>query len=663
MSLYTRELRANTSGNGAFIITDTSLRVAIETIGAGGAGQNTVNQGSGGGGGAYAQKLLPYVDPYSMIHYNVGEGGTPSNDPNYFRGGAGSNTWAYLVPIGSYIATNSTSTFANDLKSNDATFTCRVTFPNPAGQGSSNSVLWASGDQGVGAWLGVTANANVLRLRAGNGSTAIAETGGPNTAIIQTSDFPTTGETANVTWDIRVNPGRVRLWIDGVFKGQANTVGGFSLGNTSIVGWTSSENHYFLNFPSALQTPGNEPRTPWAAQTPAGDAGNGLRMYTRELVGAFTRTNEFIPLNATEATANVRAEAGRGANSTIANIAVVGIAHANASTTSVTLPSASMQPGDMVLITTFSDTIVPTVPSGYTTGFVGTAGAAVDIGAMWAYKFMVDPVDSSVTGLSSSADTRHTAIIFRGVAIDGTLDATANIVNTATTPSPGAVTTVTSNTAILLIGMQDDDIATATAPTNYALLSTVTVGAAGSGGTHATAWRFKQAAGLETPGVFATGVTDSTAAFTIPLRLGAGIPGRGGLANNSVGDIRFDGGAGAPSQRWFTLPLAGSGGGGAAGPVSNGSVGQTAVNNAIGLGGAGGILGTFSFGPELDQTDIKGGNGSNGSSSGTASRGFVAGGGGGGGPAGATRPGGGFGANGEVIISILEANKRKIVST
>jgi hypothetical protein len=111
-------------------------------------------------------------------------------------------------------------------------------------------------------------------------------------------------------------------------------------------------------------------------------------------------------------------------------------------------------------------------------------------------------------------------MVFRGVNTTTPLDVASPTVatNTANMPDSPSITTVTNNCMIVSIGYLDDDIVTATAPTNYTLARSANYGSTNAGGTVMAAYRLVTTAGAQNPGTFGGGGDDSWVAATIALR-------------------------------------------------------------------------------------------------------------------------------------------------
>ena len=116
----------------------------------------------------------------------------------------------------------------------DAVFRCIAKLPtNPI-----DGVIWEAGGNGAGAWLGIRDSGTYLRLRAGNGANAYSGGAGHSESGLAMLDLTIASLSAyfdggdhELVWQITVGgnitagKGAVRLWIDGVQVGFAETVG------------------------------------------------------------------------------------------------------------------------------------------------------------------------------------------------------------------------------------------------------------------------------------------------------------------------------------------------------------------------------------------------------------------------------------------------------
>jgi hypothetical protein len=153
----------------------------------------------------------------------------------------------------------------------DVVFSCDITFPNPAVDGQ----LFKMGGTGTGCWVGIRGGGTVFRLRASDGAEDAPTTNSSDNALLDITDFPQDDEVHNVTWEFKVNQGRIRLWIDGVFKGESYAKSGPM--KNSI--WTGTNTGAYITTASDTG-PAGEPATAWQGT----NQGSGLRVYTNQLV-------------------------------------------------------------------------------------------------------------------------------------------------------------------------------------------------------------------------------------------------------------------------------------------------------------------------------------------------------------------------------------------
>jgi hypothetical protein len=164
---------------------------------------------------------------------------------------------------------------SNRNSSQNAVFACDVLFPNPI---TSACLLWEAGATGTGAWVGIASSG--FKVRAGNGALNAPTTSANFSAVLNvTSGYGGDNFIHTVVWDIRVNPGRVRLWIDGLFLGEANTLNSTALDGGGGIGWAGGNNDTFhSNSSSGVMT--GETTTGWTRPNP----GAVLRYYQNQLV-------------------------------------------------------------------------------------------------------------------------------------------------------------------------------------------------------------------------------------------------------------------------------------------------------------------------------------------------------------------------------------------
>ena len=160
-------------------------------------------------------------------------------------------------------------------KEQPAVFACDVNF----GVTLSVGLLAEFGGRGDGAWVGIESSSPAnFRVRAGNGGVLSPDN---NSAFLDIGDFPQDGEIHTVVWDFRVSVGRVRLWIDGVFKGEAFTTSGGDLGGDAggAFKWAGGNNSAYINATSSAVCAG-ESTLGWYSPTGA----SNLRFYANQLV-------------------------------------------------------------------------------------------------------------------------------------------------------------------------------------------------------------------------------------------------------------------------------------------------------------------------------------------------------------------------------------------
>lgn len=116
-------------------------------------------------------------------------------------------------------------------RESDAAFACTIQVPATA---KPLGTIFEAGSSTIGTWLGFDDNGDLI-LRAGDGASSPAAT---NVArlVIPTAQIPRERD-INIYWDIRVDPGRVRLWINSQYLGEAGTSDGSSLSSSA---WADS---------------------------------------------------------------------------------------------------------------------------------------------------------------------------------------------------------------------------------------------------------------------------------------------------------------------------------------------------------------------------------------------------------------------------------------
>ena len=161
----------------------------------------------------------------------------------------------------------------------NAVFACDILFPNPI---TTTCLLWEAGGSGSGAWVGIASSG--FKVRAGDGSLNAPTTSANNSAVLNiTSGYGGDNFVHTVVWDIRVNPGRVRLWIDGLFLGEANTLNNTILDGGGGQTWAGGNNDTFLSSSGSGVMTG-ESASAWTRANP----GTTLRYYQNQLVSNTT---------------------------------------------------------------------------------------------------------------------------------------------------------------------------------------------------------------------------------------------------------------------------------------------------------------------------------------------------------------------------------------
>ncbi|QXN71966.1 GTA TIM barrel-like domain protein [Rhodobacter phage RcPescado] len=134
--------------------------------------------------------------------------------------------------------------FMDDYTDSDYTFHGQVRFPSSA----QDAALATHAGTGYRLWMGVTDEGDTFRLRAGMGAGLLTESTAQTAVLnVPTADLPFDGNLHFVTWEVRLDPGRVRLWIDGVAVGEAHTTTSGPLQTESFSGngngtWTEDAN-------------------------------------------------------------------------------------------------------------------------------------------------------------------------------------------------------------------------------------------------------------------------------------------------------------------------------------------------------------------------------------------------------------------------------------
>lgn len=124
----------------------------------------------------------------------------------------------------------------------------------------TDGYVFEHGGPGIGCFVGVRGSGTTFRLRAGDG--ASSKSGSTTDTVvldIPVSELPFDGEIHEVAWEFRPTSGRIRLWVDRIFRGEAFTSGG---GNMERNSWSGGGNGGYLSG-SAGNIPVGEPTSPW----------------------------------------------------------------------------------------------------------------------------------------------------------------------------------------------------------------------------------------------------------------------------------------------------------------------------------------------------------------------------------------------------------------
>jgi hypothetical protein len=189
-------------------------------------------------------------------------------------------------------------------------------------------------------------------------------------------------------------------------------------------------------------------------------------------------------------------------------IFLVGTTSSTGSTT-ITLPTGLAQ-NDLVFIMTTSETVSPTLPTGYTNGGNGTNN---DVRYRWAYKRMGATPDTTASNITSTGVS--IAFVYRNVNTTTIFNAAAALSTGGSgMPNPPSRTSTLNNCMFVALGFLGRDSVTATAPANYELVNTANY----ADGTSMVAERFLPVAGASDPAAFGGGGSDDWAAYQFALR-------------------------------------------------------------------------------------------------------------------------------------------------
>ena len=161
-------------------------------------------------------------------------------------------------------------------RSQNAVFACEVTM-GTSPSFFQDAVLFEMGGSGAGHAVCYDTSGN-FRVTAGDGAAP------PNLATcalltIPKASVPFSTTPTTIIWDIRINPGRVRLWIGDTFMGEANTSGGGALESNVWAGGANGGFGQPTGTPIAGAYATNNWDTYWSR-----DINSTLRYYQNQLV-------------------------------------------------------------------------------------------------------------------------------------------------------------------------------------------------------------------------------------------------------------------------------------------------------------------------------------------------------------------------------------------
>ncbi len=486
-----------TTGANNFVVPANVYEIYAVLVGGGGGGAGSDggrNEGNGGGGGgALAYGTIPTA-PGETLVFNVGAGGTAGAAGGGNGGAGGTSTIVRTATTlisaggGSGGAERSTAAAAGGVSSG--------TFRTGGGNGGAGGAATGndtggggggaggySGNGGAGGGTGAGSN-GTGGGGGGGGATNAGQGYGGGGVGIPTSGANGTGGALNAVGTGGSGGANGTRPAGGQYGGG----GGACDDDTGSAGGAGAQGVIYIEYRQFLGTPTptvTTSITPTNTPTPT---------VTRTITPTITPTISVSP------------SVGSG---------ITFINSAQSTTGTLTLPTG-LQQNDLVIVASYRDDTTVALATGYTNGQQGLSNS---VNYRWAYKFMPATPDTTITGLDST-NVIHIAMVFRGVNTTTPLDVTVPAVatNTAGMPNPPSITPVTNNSMIVAIGYLDDDIITATAPTNYTLARTANYGSAGAGGTVMGAYRRLVTAAAENPGTFGGGGDDAWVASTVALR-------------------------------------------------------------------------------------------------------------------------------------------------
>lgn len=183
--------------------------------------------------------------------------------------------------------------------------------------------------------------------------------------------------------------------------------------------------------------------------------------------------------------------------------------------TTVSLTSLSLQQGDLVLVGISADGNLTNIT---TTGYTSIQSDGTDNpDYVLSYKFMGSTPDTSVS-ITAGIFAMLTVVVsvFRNV---GSIGTSAEASGATLDPNPPSITTSTNRNMIVAYGFLDDDnITTLTAPTNFTSIGEASVSSFSNGSSTMAAYYFQTSAGSINPATFTTDGDDAWWAATVALR-------------------------------------------------------------------------------------------------------------------------------------------------
>lgn len=179
------------------------------------------------------------------------------------------------------------ASFSSTERAQNAVFACELSFGTSA-PGTVGAAIFDMGANAIGSIValgGSNYGPGDLVISAGDGATPPDSTINA-LLVIDSNNVPYDGKVHTLVWEFRVNPGRVRCWIDGVFYGEGNTSGGGALESSDWAGGASG------GFGTIA---GTAPPISACAQSPDSDydltggrtINSTLRYYQNQLVTTF----------------------------------------------------------------------------------------------------------------------------------------------------------------------------------------------------------------------------------------------------------------------------------------------------------------------------------------------------------------------------------------